>query len=189
MRLVTWNINSVRARLAHVEKMVESHNPDVICLQETKVVDNDFPMKTFNKLGYEYSAIAGQKSYNGVAIFARSPFTIEESPLWCSKDDKRHLAVRFENGTIIHNFYIPAGGDVPDAELNDKFAHKLAFIDEVTEWFTEKKHPENKFILVGDLNIAPLEQDVWSHKQLLKVVSHTPIEVEYLNRMQPPMTG
>jgi exodeoxyribonuclease-3 len=184
MRLVTWNINSVRARLAHVEQLVERHNPDVICLQETKVVDNDFPMKTFNKLGYEHSAIAGQKSYNGVAIFARKAFTIEESPLWCQKDDKRHLAVRFENGTVVHNFYIPAGGDIPDTELNDKFAHKLSFIEEVTNWFREKNNADNKFILVGDLNIAPLEQDVWSHKQLLKVVSHTPLEVEYMDRMQ-----
>ncbi|WP_169566532.1 exodeoxyribonuclease III [Sneathiella limimaris] len=184
MRLVTWNINSVRARLAHVDHLVATHNPDVICLQETKVTDNEFPVKNFNKLGYEHQAIAGQKSYNGVAIFSKFSFKTLDMPLWCDKDDKRHIAVEFENGTVLHNFYIPAGGDIPDVEQNDKFAHKLDFITEVTDWFTNLKHQSNKFILVGDLNIAPLETDVWSHKQLLKVVSHTPIEVEHMDRMQ-----
>ncbi len=183
MRLVTWNINSVRARLAHVEYLVETHNPDVICLQETKVTDNEFPLKIFNKLGYEHAAIAGQKSYNGVAIFSKLPFTAVESPLWCNKNDKRHIAAEFENGTVLHNFYIPAGGDVPDVEQNDKFAHKLSFMQEVTAWFTERKQADNKFILVGDLNVAPLENDVWNHKQLLKVVSHTPIEVAHMDDM------
>ena len=183
MRLVTWNINSVRARLAHVEHLVATHNPDVICLQETKVTDNEFPLKTFTKLGYEHAAIAGQKSYNGVAIFSKLPFTVEHSPLWCEKDDKRHIAVRFANDTVLHNFYIPAGGDIPDVEQNEKFAHKLSFINEVTSWFSAQNKASNKFILVGDLNIAPLENDVWSHKQLLKVVSHTPLEVEYMDRM------
>lgn len=183
MRLVTWNINSVRARIKHVEHLVENHDPDVICLQETKVVDNDFPLKTFHKLGYENYSIAGQKSYNGVAIFSKLPFETEEAPLWCGKDDKRHVAARFENGTVLHNFYIPAGGDIPDVEQNEKFAHKLNFIKEVTSWFSDKKQQDNKYILVGDLNIAPLENDVWSHKQLLKVVSHTPIEVEHMDEM------
>ena len=183
MRLVTWNINSVRARLHHVDHFVETHNPDVLCFQETKVVDNDFPLKLFTELGFEHQAIAGQKSYNGVAIFSKIPFTKLESPLWCDKDDKRHIAVQFENGTELHNFYVPAGGDIPDTEQNDKFAHKLAFMKQMTAWFAEQKSDKNKFILVGDLNVAPLENDVWSHKQLLKVVSHTPIEVEHLDEI------
>ena len=181
MRLVTWNINSVRARLGHVDHFVETHNPDIICFQETKVTDNDFPLKAFTKLGFEHYAIAGQKSYNGVAIFSRIPFTKNDTPLWCGKDDKRHLSVTFENGTELHNFYVPAGGDIPDPEQNDKFAHKLAFMKEMTAWFGEKRKESNKLILVGDLNVAPCENDVWSHKQLLKIVSHTPIEVDHLS--------
>ncbi|GLQ05005.1 exodeoxyribonuclease III [Sneathiella chinensis] len=183
MRLVTWNINSVRARLAHVEHLVATHSPDVICLQETKVTDNEFPLKVFNKLGYEFHGIRGQKSYNGVATFSRLPIEVTESPLWCGRDDKRHLAVRFENGTELHNFYVPAGGDIPDPEQNDKFAHKLAFMQEMTAWFRERRSDDNKMILVGDLNVAPLENDVWSHKQLLKIVSHTPIEVEHMSEI------
>ncbi len=183
MRLVTWNINSIRARLHHVDHFVETHNPDVICFQETKVTDNDFPTKALTKLGFEHYEIAGQKSYNGVAIFSKRPFEALECPIWCGKDDKRHVAARFEDGTELHNFYIPAGGDIPDPEQNDKFAHKLEFMSSVRDWFAEKKHADNKFILVGDLNVAPYESDVWSHKQLLKVVSHTPIETDLMMEM------
>lgn len=183
MRLVTWNINSVRARLAHADHLIEKHNPDVICLQETKVTDNEFPLKPFKKQGFEHFEIAGQKSYNGVAIFSRTPIEKIEAPLWCDKDDKRHLAVKLGDGTIVHNFYVPAGGDVPDPEQNDKFAHKLAFMKEMKDWFAAQKSENKGMLLVGDLNVAPLENDVWSHKQLLKIVSHTPVEVDHLNEV------
>jgi len=73
---------------------------------------------------------------------------------------------------------------VPDPDLNPKFAHKLQFVDDMTCWFAARKAPKNRFVMVGDLNIAPLESDVWSHKQLLKIVSHTPVEVERLDKVQ-----
>jgi exodeoxyribonuclease-3 len=79
---------------------------------------------------------------------------------------------------------VPAGGDIPDAEENRKFAHKLDFLDAVTDWFMRDRDRANAMIVVGDLNVAPLETDVWSHKQLLRVVSHTPIEVAKLGRLQ-----
>ncbi|MBE7636200.1 exodeoxyribonuclease III [Sneathiella sp. P13V-1] len=182
-RLVTWNINSIRARLHHVDHFVETHNPDILCFQETKVTDNEFPTKSLTKLGFEHYVFSGQKSYNGVAIFSRQPIETLESPLWCGRDDKRHVAVKLENGAELHNFYIPAGGDIPDPEQNDKFEHKLNFMSEVRDWFKERKADDNRFILVGDLNVAPLESDVWSHKQLLKVVSHTPIETALMQEM------
>jgi exodeoxyribonuclease-3 len=96
---------------------------------------------------------------------------------WVGRSDCRHIHAETQ-GITIHNFYVPAGGDIPDPDQNDKFAHKLAFLDEVAAWFgAQADHPA---LLVGDLNIAPLETDVWSHKQLLDVVSHTPIEVAKL---------
>ncbi|MAL79034.1 MAG: exodeoxyribonuclease III [Sneathiella sp.] len=183
MRLATWNINSVRARLDHVEQFVTHHQPDILCLQETKVTDHDFPLKAFTKLGYEHSLIAGQKSYNGVAIFSKLPFAPAETRLWCGRDDKRHIAITLENGVELHNFYVPAGGDIPDITLNDKFAHKLDFMTEMSDWFAARRSDNNRIILVGDLNVAPFETDVWNHKQLLKVVSHTPIEVEHMARI------
>lgn len=184
MRLVTWNINSLRLRLPRLEDLVAALAPDVICLQETKVPDPLFPEDAVRALGFEHLHYKGMKSYNGVAILSRHPITpMEKLPDWHGKEDCRHVGavLNTPSGPVeLHDFYVPAGGDIPDPDANPKFAHKLAFVEEVTDWFTIRK-PE-RAILVGDLNIAPLEHDVWNHKQLLKIVSHTPPETERLNR-------
>ncbi len=183
LRVATWNINSLRLRLPLLEHLKAGLDPDVICLQETKVPDDLFPDAGPIALGYPYFHRSGMKGYNGVAILSRLPIEPDMlAPDWCEKGDCRHIAVRLQapSGPIeIHDFYVPAGGDIPDVVENPKFAHKLAFVAEATNWFTARR-PE-RCILVGDLNIAPLEHDVWSHKQLIKVVSHTPIEVEHMH--------
>ncbi|MBT5048916.1 MAG: exodeoxyribonuclease III [Rhodospirillaceae bacterium] len=179
MRIVTWNINSLRLRLPTLKRLVHSLSPDVMCLQETKVQDADFPEIDVRALGFDHLLYRGMKSYNGVAILSRVPLKEVTSRRWCDKDDCRHIAAKLPGGAELHNFYVPAGGDIPDPVENDKFAHKLAFLEEMTDWFGEKRSTGR--ILVGDLNIAPLETDVWSHKQLLKEVSHTPVEVDGLN--------
>ena len=184
MRLVTWNINSVRLRMPIIAKLVKEESPDVICLQETKVTDDLFPVSDIEALGYHHLAYSGMKSYNGVAILSRLPFTRTEMKEWCGKNDCRHISVTFESGIELHNFYVPAGGDDPNSEVNEKFAHKLQFLDEMAAWFATMPSKQSSRILVGDLNIAPLETDVWSHKQLLKVVSHTPIEIEKLEAIK-----
>jgi exodeoxyribonuclease-3 len=180
MRIVTWNINSLRLRLALLDRLIEALDPDVICLQETKVPDELFPDAAPAKLGYPYVARRGMKGYNGVAILSRLPLTlVADSPDWCAKNDCRHVHARIKarGGLIdLHDFYVPAGGDIPDPVANPKFAHKLDFVAEATQYFAARGTPK-RTVLVGDLNIAPLENDVWSHKQLLDVVSHTPIEV------------
>ena len=183
--IATWNINSVRLRMPIVKKFLKQYSPDVLCLQEIKCQTDLFPYAEFEKLGYKYMAVEGQKGYHGVAIVSLHPIKDIESINFCNKGDKRHVKVVLETklGDIgIHNFYVPAGGDIPDTKLNDKFGHKLDFLNEMKRLKAVKK--KNKVaiphLLVGDLNIAPLEEDVWSHKQLLKVVSHTPIEVENL---------
>ncbi len=173
----TWNINSVRLREPIVLKLLEEEAPDVLCLQECKAQVAQIPTENFAALGYQLIA-RGQKSYNGVAILSRLPMEDVGHRDFCEKGDARHVAGRLENGVTIHNFYVPAGGDEPDRTVNEKFGHKLDFLTEMRDWFATDK-PE-KSIMVGDLNIAPREDDVWSHKQLLKVVSHTPIEVEHL---------
>ncbi|WCL54616.1 exodeoxyribonuclease III [Gimibacter soli] len=177
MRIVTWNINSVRARLDIVEHLIRTHQPDVLCLQETKVMDPDFPRRFFEDLGMPHLAIKGQKSHHGVAIAAKAPFAESYSLDWCGKGDARHIAVKLTTGQTVHNFYVPAGGDEPDPAINDKFAHKLQFLDEMIEWSKKLAEPS---ILVGDINVAPHPDDVWNHKQLLKVVSHTPVETDKL---------
>lgn len=184
MRVATWNINSVRLRIDLVMRLLEEQQPDVLCLQETKVVDGDFPLGPFAEKGYVHTHVHGMKSYNGVAILSKLPFESRDIQHWCGKQDCRHVLVGLPGGIELHSVYIPAGGDIPDPAVNEKFAHKLQFLDEMTAWFAANRTPDRPMILVGDLNIAPLEHDVWSHKELLSVVSHTPIEVEKLGAMQ-----
>jgi exodeoxyribonuclease-3 len=183
MRLITWNINSVRLRAPLVHRLVNEIAPDVLCLQETKVIDELFPHDALAEL-FPHRHVRGMKAYNGVAILSRIPFTATGGRDWCGRLDARHASVTFAGGVELHDFYVPAGGDEPDPDINDKFAHKLQFLDEMTAWGDESSPADAKKILVGDLNIAPLEHDVWSHKQLLKVVSHTPVEVERLQALQ-----
>jgi len=181
IRLATWNINSVRLRASLVGRFLKTNAPDVLCLQETKCPDDRFPEAYFRSRGYVHQAIKGQKGYHGVAILSRLPFRRVDAFTLCGKDDKRHVSVVFEAGLELHNFYVPAGGDVPDPKANMKFAHKLQFLREMAGRFeTERARRQSPIALVGDLNVAPLENDVWSHKQLLDVVSHTPVETDLL---------
>ena len=184
MKIVTWNINSVRLRMPLLAKLTTETSPDIICLQEIKVHNDLFPRKDVLELGYKHMHFQGMKGYNGVAILSRIPFAETDFLEFCGLSDCRHISVTLNNGTKIHNFYVPAGGDVPDVSTNEKFAHKLTFLNEMADWFYSQRQTEIPSILLGDLNIAPLETDVWSHKQLLKVVSHTPIEVERLGKVQ-----
>lgn len=184
-RIVTWNINSVRLRLPIVLRLLEEMQPDVLCLQEIKCTNEQFPADALAEAGYPHQALNGIKAYHGVATIAREPFAGVEIKSWCGKADGRHVMTQLADGTELHNFYVPAGGDVPDRVANDKFGHKLDFLDEMQAYWGERsREADLKAIKVGDLNIAPLETDVWSHKQLLKVVSHTPIETEGLNSVQ-----
>ncbi|HEX3414973.1 MAG TPA: exodeoxyribonuclease III, partial [Stellaceae bacterium] len=173
LRLVSWNINSIRLRGDNVRQLVAEWAPDVVCLQETKTPDECFPREIFEALGYRHMLVHGMKGYNGVAILSRAPFASAGTKTWCNRADCRHAVVELPGGIELHNIYVPAGGDVPDPETNPKFAHKLQFLDELTDWFRTERQTGCAMIAVGDLNIAPLETDVWSHKQLLTVVSHT----------------
>lgn len=182
LRVATWNINSLRLRLPLLRSLIAALEPDVLCLQETKVPDELFPDAAPAELGFGHAAFRGMKNYNGVAILSRRPMAVlDDAPDWCGRGDCRHLAVAVEaaGGPVeVHNFYVPAGGDIPDPDANAKFAHKLAFVEEARAYFAAK--PPARAVLVGDLNIAPLETDVWSHRQLLRVVSHTPEETTRL---------
>ncbi len=178
MRIATWNINSVRIRIEVLAKVVEAIDPDIVCLQEIKVVTEEFPHDAIAALGFGHRLVRGMKGYNGVAILSKAPIREGASRDWCGREDARHIVAKLPGGAELHNFYVPSGGDVPDPAENDKFAHKLDFLAEMTDRFAALKPAQR--ILVGDLNIAPLETDVWSHKQLLGVVSHTPVEVAAL---------
>ncbi len=186
MRLVTWNINSVRLRIGLVAKVVDRLKPDILCLQETKTPDEFFPVDALVEKGFTHHHFAGMKAYNGVAIFSKIPLEDRQLHSRCGKNDMRHISakVKAKGGAFeLHNIYIPAGGDEPDPAVNEKFKHKLNFVDELTRWFPKERSAKAPMIAVGDFNIAPLENDVWDHKKMLKVVSHTPVEVEKFSRL------
>jgi len=186
LTVTTWNINSIRSRIDLVIKFAKTVRPDVICLQETKCPDDAFPLRRFKRLGYTHAAMSGQKGYHGVAVISRLPFDAIKAESLCNRADCRHVSVTLgeraglRDPVVLHNFYVPAGGDEPDPAINAKFAHKLSFLDELRERTEFRPGEQDRAILVGDLNVAPLEHDVWSHRQLLQVVSHTPIECEKL---------
>ncbi len=189
IRLATWNINSARLRMPQILRFVKEYEVDVLCLQEIKCMNEQFPLDELAELGFSHVALNGQKAYHGVATLARIPLRIVESTVYGGIEEARHINVelpglkRDGSPLQIHNFYVPAGGDVPDRELNVKFAHKLDFLNDMASSFKKQKPRKSPMILVGDLNVAPLDNDVWSHKQMLKIVSHTPVEVEYLQRV------
>ena len=181
----TWNINSVRLRLPLVLEFIDKFRPDILCLQEIKCLNDQFPKKEFTAAGYPYQAVHGQKGYHGVAIISKHPLTDISSRVFCEIEESRHVSAitDFGKGPVtVHNFYIPAGGDIADVELNPKFKHKVGFLNELKAWFGED-HFKERQLICGDFNIAPMEHDVWSHKQLLDVVSHTPLETEALNAL------
>ncbi len=187
LRLTTWNINSVRLRIGLVEQFVKEFQPDILCLQEIKCTNEHFPYDAVRAMGFPHIYVKGQLGYHGVAIASRYPLEARGTENFCGSGEARHIAASLDGlPVVLHNVYIPAGGDIPDPDLNPKFGQKLAFIRALSEWFSEggAACSESQHILVGDFNVAPLEQDVWSHKQLLKVVSHTPVEVEHLARLK-----
>ena len=182
LAIASWNINSVRLRVDLVKKFLKLADPDIMCLQETKCVDDQLPLESFEKLGYKFAAFKGQKSYNGVLILSKRKILQVEKFDFCGKDDARHVGIEIEDGVQVHNIYVPAGGDVPDTKLNPKFEHKIRFLSEIKDKFFKSEN--KKTIMVGDFNIAPLPDDVWSHKALLNVVSHTKIETDLLSEIK-----
>ncbi len=190
LKVTTWNINSVRLRIDLVARFVAENAPDVLCLQETKCPDDQFPLSAVKAMGFRHWVFAGQKGYNGVAILSRFPLLDDRCLGFGGKEDARHISATLGDeagkaaGLTLHNFYVPAGGDVPDRAVNPKFGHKLDFLSDMTTWAAAGAASRRRSILVGDLNIAPYETDVWSHRQLLDVVSHTPVETTGLEAMR-----
>ena len=176
LRVVTWNVNSVRLRAEQVARFVEAHAPDVVCMQETKCREGEFPTAAFAAMGLPHIAIKGQKGWHGVATASRLPIGPAPALDACREGHARCVGVTVA-GVEIHNFYIPAGGDIPDRTVNPKFDHKLDFYARLAESFAARD-PQTPILVTGDLNVAPGEHDVWNHRYMSKVVSHTPIELE-----------
>jgi exodeoxyribonuclease-3 len=158
VKIATWNINSINSRIEHVVDWCNKNQPDVLCLQETKCVDEKFPHGRFNAIGYEHFSFLGEKAYNGVAIISKESLSdIQKNfPYDAATAPKRLIAATIKNIHIV-NAYVPHG----TALGSDKFTYKLEWLARLRKYLDKKfKTPQN-VILCGDLNIAPHELDVW----------------------------
>ena len=183
LRIATWNINSLRLRLTLLKELVAALEPDVICLQETKVPDGLFPAEEAGALGLPHISFRGMKGYNGVAILSRVPIEVHDiAPDWCEqgrlpaswraarRQGRADRAARFLRPRRRRHSRPDAESEIrPQARFHRRGAELV-----------RGAHQSGPRRPVGDLNIAPLEHDVWSHRQLLEVVSHTPPETEGL---------
>ena len=182
LRIATWNINSVRLRIDQVARFVAESGTDVLCLQEIKCLEDQFPRAAFEEMGLPHLKIGGQKGWHGVAIASRLPLEDSQTFQVCKLGHARCVSAQVA-GIDVQNFYIPAGGDLPDRALNPKFDHKMDFYERLTAEMKTRDR-QRPLVLAGDFNIAPGENDVWNHRFMSKVVSHTPGEVETLYRLQ-----
>lgn len=179
MKIASFNVNSVRARLEIVLEWLNKESPDVLCVQETKVIDPDFPRQAFADINYN-AVFRGEKSYNGVALFSRFP--IEDVRI--GFDDKETEGTRLiagvVNGIHIVNTYIPQGFD----PLSDKFRYKLDWFRRLYDYFDYSFSPDTPLIWLGDFNVAPDPIDVYAPGKLLGSVGYHPDEHAALRRLK-----
>ena len=183
LTIASWNINSVRKRLEQLERLAEDSAADVICLQETKASVEAFPTEAIAAMGFVHQAVSGFGGYNGVAILSKLPLTAINRYPHCGRNDARHISATVDDLSV-HSLYVPAGGQLPDIDLNPKFAHKLKFVDAVADHFAGNHGYRDAIVVAGDFNVAPLPADVWDHLKLSRIVTHTPIEIAALERMK-----
>ena len=178
-------------RIDLVAKFIKAVRPDMLCLQETKCPDDRFPRKRFKRLGYEHVALNGQKGHHGVVVLSRLPFETSDDPAPFAARPTAAIfrscsasAPACKDPITLHNFYVPAGGDVPDPAVNPKFAHKLAFLDEMRASDTLRPAPAS----ARDHRRRPQRRAARSRRlepqAAPRVVSHTPIECEKLIGVQ-----
>lgn len=159
MKIATWNINSIKSRADHVVKWCVANQPDVLCLQETKCIDEKFPSKRFTTIGYRHMELLGERAYNGVAILSKHPLTnvVKKLP-----GDRTDTQTRFISATVddirLVNVYGPHG----TSQGTPKYQFKLDWIARLRKYFDKKFSTDEHVLLCGDLNVAPHELDVWS---------------------------
>ena len=160
MRIATWNVNSLKVRLPHVVDWLASHQPDVLCLQETKTEDAKFPSEALAASGYHF-VFSGQKTYNGVALLSRSaPADVTAGIPGFADEQKRVLAATYGDTRVVC-VYIPNGESVE----SDKYQYKLRWLTALTEWLRGELQKYPKLALLGDYNIAPDDRDVYDPKE------------------------
>jgi len=181
MQIATWNVNSIRTRLEHIKRWLLEYPVDVLCLQETKVIDSDFPKEPLEELGYELY-FAGQKSYNGVAILSRSPLEdvqVGFTPVVgdTQLDEQKRVISGSLNGLRIVNLYVPNG----QAVGSEKYQYKLLWLSTLEQYL--QKLPNIELCLCGDFNIAPEDRDIYNPKGKDKGIMASPAERAALSKI------
>lgn len=156
MVIATWNVNSIRARLPRLLAWLEAKKPDVLCVQETKVVDEEFPFAELKALGYE-AATFGQKTYNGVAILSREPFTDVQRGLPGDASGEARLISASIGAVRVFSVYVPNGQEVG----TEKYAFKLQWMGTLLSYLQASFSPRDPLVVCGDFNVAPEDRDVW----------------------------
>lgn len=156
MKIATWNINSLRVRLPHVLHWLETNQPDVLALQETKTEDRNFPVSEFERAGY-HAVFSGQPTYNGVALLSREPPEIITAALPDFEDAQKRVLLAHYGSLTVLNLYVP-NGQSPDS---GKYRYKLDWLAQLDLWTAELLREHSKLVMLGDFNIAPEDRDVY----------------------------
>ena len=185
-KLATWNVNSIRIRMELLKNLRHRKIRTLSAFRKSRPRKKTFRLKTCGLSVIRILRCTAWPATTACAFFPKTPLKDVEQKNWVGKTDARHICARVFDDIEINNIYIPAGGDIPDPIANLSFAHKLTFMDDVAEWWEQhqKTYAGRKMIVCGDFNVAPLENDVWNHRQMLKIVSHTPVEIERLTRLK-----
>ncbi len=180
MILASWNVNSISARLDHVKQWLEQHEVDVLCMQETKSIDEKFPRQAFEELGYEL-AIYGEKTYNGVAIASKMPITNVQRgyEVEIAAGSKRLIAAEID-GVQIVNVYIPNGQYVG----SEKYSYKLSWMKKLKEFVFEKYEKSQPVLICGDFNIAPDDRDVYNPGLVFESIMCSTEERQHLDEIR-----
>jgi exodeoxyribonuclease-3 len=183
MKLTTWNVNSLTARLQHVLDWTAANPVDVLCLQELKLTDDKFPLEALRAAGYPHCAVFGQKTYNGVAIMSRHPlrdivknivgFDDEHSRLIAATIDCDAGALRLVNGYFVN-------GQAPGT---DKFEYKMSWLRGLRDSLREELAAHPRLVLAGDFNIAPEDRDSWDPEGLRETIHHTTEERDHFRKL------
>lgn len=186
MKIATWNVNSIRTRKEQVLNWLKEHKVDVLCLQETKVIDEDFPRKPFEELGYSVF-VSGQKAYNGVAIFSKQPLEnpcagfspIVGENITGTYDEQKRVMSGVINGIRIINLYIPNGSSVG----SEKYQYKLGWF-EVLKQYLQQLIIESEVCVCGDFNVAPEDRDIYDPNGKENHIMSSPSERKALEQIK-----
>jgi exodeoxyribonuclease-3 len=166
MLLASWNVNSISVRLPQVLAWLKETNPDVLCLQETKTVDDKFPLEAFHRAGYQCE-IFGERTYNGVALVSRLPMTnVQKGFIDEQAPGAKRFIEAFVGPTYILNVYIPNG----QAVGSDKYEYKLKWLQSLKNHLETRHNPNNELVMCGDFNIAPEDRDVYKPEDVVGTI-------------------